>query len=61
MDGYLTADMSFLQWLLLRYGIINLEVIQKAIQIAKEEGLLVSLDLASFEVYFFFSMSLEKL
>lgn len=50
MHGYLTADMSFLQWLLLRYGIINLEVIQKAIQIAKEEGLLVSLDLASFEV-----------
>lgn len=43
--------MSFLQWLLLRYGIINLEVIRTAVQIAKEEGLMVSLDLASFEVY----------
>ena len=42
----------FGQWLLLRFGIFNLEVIQAAIKIAKQEGLLVSMDLASFEVYF---------
>lgn len=40
-----------LQWLSLRYAIFNLEVIQEAIKIAKQEGLFVSLDLASFEVY----------
>lgn len=37
----------------MRYGIINLEVIQAAIKVAKQEGLLVSLDLASFEVQVF--------
>ena len=42
----------FGQWLLLRYGIFNVEVIQAAIKIAKQEGLFVSMDLASFEVYF---------
>ena len=40
------------QWLLLRFAIFNVEVIQAAIKIAKQEGLLVSMDLASFEVYF---------
>lgn len=35
---------------MIRYAIFNLEVIQAAISIAKQEGLLVSLDLASFEV-----------
>jgi len=40
----------FLQWLVIRYAIFNLEVIQAAISLAKQEGLLVSLDLASFEV-----------
>jgi len=40
------------QWLLLRFGIFNVEVIQAAIKIAKQEGLFVSMDLASFEVYF---------
>lgn len=39
-----------LQWLVMRYGVFHLEVIQAAIRIAKQEGLLVSLDLASFEV-----------
>ncbi|BBG94902.1 pfkB-like carbohydrate kinase family protein [Prunus dulcis] len=39
-----------MDWLLLRYGIINLEVIQAAIRIAKQEGLFVSMDLASFEM-----------
>ncbi|KAL4395284.1 hypothetical protein AHAS_Ahas02G0236600 [Arachis hypogaea] len=36
-------------WLVLRYAILNVEVIQAAISLAKQEGLLVSLDLASFE------------
>lgn len=40
----------FLQWLVLRYAVLNLEVIRAAIQIAKQEGVFVSLDLASFEV-----------
>ena len=39
-----------LQWLVMRYSIYNLEVINAAIKIAKQEGLLISLDLASFEV-----------
>ncbi|KAK8580008.1 hypothetical protein V6N13_143149 [Hibiscus sabdariffa] len=39
-----------LQWLVMRYGIFNLEVIQAAIRIAKQEFLFVSLDLASFEM-----------
>ncbi|KAI6688825.1 hypothetical protein NL676_025653 [Syzygium grande] len=38
------------KWLVIRYAIFNLEVIQAAISIAKQEGLLVSLDLASFEM-----------
>ncbi|KAK7842712.1 adenosine kinase 2 [Quercus suber] len=38
------------QWLLLRFGIFNVEVIQAAIKIAKQEGLSVSMDLASFEM-----------
>ncbi|PHT98836.1 hypothetical protein BC332_32255 [Capsicum chinense] len=38
------------QWLVLRYAILNIEVIKAAIKIAKEEGLFVSLDLASFEM-----------
>lgn len=37
----------------MRYGIFNIEVIQAAIKVAKQEGLLVSLDLASFEVQVF--------
>lgn len=43
--------LSLLQWLVLRYAVLNLEVIQAAIRFAKQEGLSVSLDLASFEVY----------
>lgn len=43
--------LSLLQWLVLRYAVLNLEVIQEAIRFAKQEGLSVSLDLASFEVY----------
>ena len=39
-----------LQWLVVRYAIANMEIIHAAIRIAKQEGVLVSLDLASFEV-----------
>ena len=41
---------ALLQWLVLRYAVLNLEVIKAAIGFAKQEGLSVSLDLASFEV-----------
>jgi len=47
----LVADIFTFQWLVLRYAVLNLEVIQAAIHLAKQEGLLVSLDLASFEVF----------
>ncbi|XP_061350798.1 uncharacterized protein LOC133295906 isoform X2 [Gastrolobium bilobum] len=43
-------DFKGSKWLVLRYAILNLEVIQAAICLAKQEGLLVSLDLASFEM-----------
>lgn len=49
----LVVDIFTFQWLVLRYAILNLEVIQAAIVLAKQEGLLVSLDLASFEVYLY--------
>ncbi|KAK9947054.1 hypothetical protein M0R45_012491 [Rubus argutus] len=49
-DDLTRADFKGCKWLLMRYGIINLEVIQAAIKVAKQEGLLVSLDLASFEM-----------
>ncbi|KAK7280673.1 hypothetical protein RJT34_25740 [Clitoria ternatea] len=45
-----TEDFKGSKWLVLRYSILNLEVIQAAILLAKQEGLLVSLDLASFEM-----------
>lgn len=48
----LIVDIFTFQWLVLRYAILNLEVIQAAIALAKQEGLLVSLDLASFEVFY---------
>ncbi|KAB1220661.1 hypothetical protein CJ030_MR3G009389 [Morella rubra] len=43
-------DFKGSKWLVLRYAIFNLEVIQAAINMAKQEGLFVSLDLASFEM-----------
>lgn len=39
-----------MQWLVVRYAQQNMEQITEAIRIAKQEGLSVSLDLASFEV-----------
>nr|GEV81170.1 uncharacterized sugar kinase slr0537-like [Tanacetum cinerariifolium] len=43
-------DFKGSKWLVVRYSIYNLEVINAAIKIAKQEGLLISLDLASFEM-----------
>lgn len=47
-----------LQWLVMRFGIFNIEVIRSAVQIAKQEGVLVSLDLASFEVQLWICLGL---
>ncbi|XVE69854.1 hypothetical protein DITRI_Ditri10aG0025000 [Diplodiscus trichospermus] len=49
------------KWLVLRYGIFNLGVIQAAIRIAKQEGVSVSLDLASFEMVRNFRVPLLQL
>ncbi|KAK3012353.1 hypothetical protein RJ639_012997 [Escallonia herrerae] len=38
------------KWLVMRYGIFNLDIIHAAVKIAKQEGVFVSLDLASFEM-----------
>ncbi|KAK9285461.1 hypothetical protein L1049_024654 [Liquidambar formosana] len=38
------------KWLVLRFGIYNLDIIHAAVRIAKQEGVSVSLDLASFEM-----------
>ncbi|KAK7409963.1 hypothetical protein VNO78_00394 [Psophocarpus tetragonolobus] len=54
-------DFKGSKWLVLRYAILNLEVIQTAIHLAKQEGLLVSLDLASFEMVRNFKQPLVKL
>ncbi|XP_004238266.2 uncharacterized protein [Solanum lycopersicum] len=49
-DELKREDFKGSKWLVLRYAILNVEVIKAAIKIAKEEGLFVSLDLASFEM-----------
>ncbi|PIA52722.1 hypothetical protein AQUCO_01000530v1 [Aquilegia coerulea] len=43
-------DVRGSKWLVLRYAIFNLESIRAAIRIAKQEGVSVSMDLASFEM-----------
>ncbi|KAE8100266.1 hypothetical protein FH972_018181 [Carpinus fangiana] len=50
VDDLTREDFKGSKWLLLRYAKFNLEVIQAAIKIAKQEGLFVSMDLASFEM-----------
>ncbi|KAK7383022.1 hypothetical protein VNO78_28687 [Psophocarpus tetragonolobus] len=54
-------DFKGSKWLVLRYAIFNLDVIQAAILLAKQEGLLVSLDLASFEMVRNFKQPLLEL
>ncbi|XP_022763886.1 uncharacterized protein LOC111309174 [Durio zibethinus] len=60
-DELTKEDFSGSKWLVMRYGIFNLEVIQAAIRIAKQEGLSVSLDLASFEMVRNFRVPLLQL
>ncbi|KAJ7966778.1 Carbohydrate kinase [Quillaja saponaria] len=54
-------DFKGSKWLVLRYAILNLEVIQAAIQLAKQEEVLISLDLASFEMVRNFKLPLLEL
>ncbi|CAH9091551.1 unnamed protein product [Cuscuta europaea] len=49
-DELKREDFKGSKWLVLRYAIQNLDVIKTAIHMAKQEGLCVSLDLASFEM-----------
>lgn len=54
-------DFKGSKWLVLRYAIFNLEIIHNAIRIAKQEGVCVSLDLASFEMVRNFRLPLLEL
>ncbi|WOK97798.1 hypothetical protein Cni_G06506 [Canna indica] len=49
-DELNTEDLRGAKWLVLRYAFVNLEQIKAAIGIAKQEGVSVSIDLASFEM-----------
>ncbi|CAN0872513.1 ADP-dependent ribose-1-phosphate kinase [Linum grandiflorum] len=49
-DELAKEDFMGSKWLVMRYSIFNLEIIQAAIRFAKQERLFVSLDLASFEM-----------
>ncbi|KAB2030979.1 hypothetical protein ERO13_D05G260400v2 [Gossypium hirsutum] len=60
-DELTKDDFSGSKWLVMRYGIFNLEVTQAAIRFAKQEGLSVSIDLASFEMVRNFREPLLKL
>ncbi|KAH6765003.1 pfkB-like carbohydrate kinase family protein [Perilla frutescens var. frutescens] len=60
-DDLTTSDLRGSKWLVMRYGIFNIEVIQAAIKIAKQEGVSVSLDLASFEMVRKFRLPLLQL
>ncbi|KAG6585583.1 hypothetical protein SDJN02_17183, partial [Cucurbita argyrosperma subsp. argyrosperma] len=43
-------DFKGAKWLVMRYSIFNMEVIEAAVKMAKQEKVFVSLDLASFEM-----------
>ncbi|KAE8675262.1 PfkB-like carbohydrate kinase family protein isoform 3 [Hibiscus syriacus] len=60
-DELTKGDFSGSKWLVVRYGAFNLEVNQAAIRIAKQNGVCVSLDLASFEMVRNFKESLQQL
>ncbi|KAK1325145.1 hypothetical protein QJS10_CPA01g01198 [Acorus calamus] len=45
-----TEDFKGAKWLLMRYAYFNMDLIQTAVKIAKQEGMSVSIDLASFEM-----------
>ncbi|PIN13067.1 putative pfkB family carbohydrate kinase [Handroanthus impetiginosus] len=55
------ADLKGSKWLVMRYSIFNIDVIQAAVKIAKQEGVSVSLDLASFEMVRKFRLPLLEL
>ncbi|XP_022996682.1 uncharacterized protein LOC111491853 isoform X2 [Cucurbita maxima] len=54
-------DFKGSKWLVMRYSIFSLEVIQAAVKMAKQERVFVSLDLASFEMVRNFRLPLLKL
>ncbi|KAI5656080.1 hypothetical protein M9H77_24873 [Catharanthus roseus] len=54
-------DFKGSKWLVVRYAILNLDIITEAVRIAKQEGLFVSLDLASFEMVRKFRVQLLQL
>ncbi|KAA8537602.1 hypothetical protein F0562_027210 [Nyssa sinensis] len=60
-DELTRDDFKGSKWLVMRYGIYNLEILHAAIQIAKQEGILISLDLASFEMVRKFRLPLLQL
>lgn len=60
-NDLINYDFKGSKWLVLRYAIFNIEIIQVAIRIAKQEGLYVSLDLASFEMVRKFRLPLLEL
>ncbi|XP_058225604.1 uncharacterized protein LOC131334547 [Rhododendron vialii] len=60
-DELMRADFAGSKWLVMRYAISNLEIMHAAIRIAKQEGLLISLDLASFEMVRKFKLPLLQL
>ncbi|KAF9686805.1 hypothetical protein SADUNF_Sadunf02G0028000 [Salix dunnii] len=60
-DELTMEDFKGSKWLVLRFAVFNLEVIQAAIRTAKQEGLFVSLDLASFEMVRNFKSQLLQL
>ncbi|KAL8153942.1 hypothetical protein V2J09_011702 [Rumex salicifolius] len=49
-DEITREDFRGSKWLVMRYAIMNLDIIHAAIRAAKQEGVFVSLDLASFEM-----------
>lgn len=60
-DEMKIEDFKGSKWLVLRYAIQNLDVLNVAIRIAKQEGLSISLDLASFEMVRKFRLPLVQL
>ncbi|XP_059636658.1 uncharacterized protein LOC132278790 [Cornus florida] len=60
-DELTREDFKGSKWLVMRYAAFNLELIHAAITIAKQEGIFISLDLASFEMVRKFRLPLLQL
>ncbi|KAK1589144.1 hypothetical protein Q3G72_030921 [Acer saccharum] len=54
-------DFKGFKWLVIRFGIYSLEITKAAIKIAKQEGVSISMDLASFETVRDYRQSLVEL